>query len=230
MVYGLGAVAGSDGFSTRLQQDFFAAVALLPRDRAVHLLASLGVDRLIGREPLDPLNGLADAVENRDALTWEYRLVPRAPSSYLAERVFGARDTASALARLAEPDFRPGRDAVVLGGDKAMPASGALGEIKEVAAAPGEVEADVALSAPGLWIVTGTWFPGWEGRIDGAVADVLLANGIQRAMRVPAGSHRVAMRYRPRSFLRGVIVSAIAFITLLASTGTAFVRRKGTRP
>src|SRR5262249_55449558 len=52
MVYGAGAVGGSDGLLTTAQRDLFRTLADVPRDRAVALLAALGVDRLIGTQPL----------------------------------------------------------------------------------------------------------------------------------------------------------------------------------
>jgi hypothetical protein len=215
MVYGLGAVAGSDGFSTRAQRDFFRTLALLPRERAVHLLASLGVSRLIGREPLDSLAGLADPHEDRDAATWDYSLVERAPHTYLAERALIAPNTASALEGLADPTFRPGRDAVLTSSSGPPFGTELGGKIVEVSSGPNAIRADVALPVEGLWVVCDTWFPGWEAAVDGLAAEVLRVNGIHRGVRVPAGNHRVEMRYRPWSLRWGLAVSAAAMITLL---------------
>jgi Bacterial membrane protein YfhO len=215
MVYRRGAVAGSDGFSTRAQEEFFRTLALLPRERAVHLLASLGVSRLIGREPLDSLAGLADAHEGRDASTWEYSLSERAPHAYLAERVLVAPDTASALKGVAEPSFRPGRDAILTASSRPRLGAELAGRTLAVSSSPDAIRAEVALPAEGLWVVCDTWFPGWEATVDGAVAEVLRVNGIHRGVRVPAGSHLVEMRYRPRSFRIGLAVSAGAVISLL---------------
>jgi hypothetical protein len=215
MVYGLGAVAGSDGFSTRAQQDFFRTLALLPRERAVHLLASLGVSHLVGREPLDSLAELVDAHEDPDASTWEYSLSERAPHAYLAERVLVAPGTASALEELAEPTFRPGRDAILTVSSGPSFGTELGGKILKVSSAPDAIRAEVALPADGLWVVCDTWFPGWEAVVDGSVAEVLRVNGIHRGVRVPAGSHRVEMRYWPRSFHWGLAVSAAAIVSLL---------------
>jgi hypothetical protein len=215
MVYGLGAVAGSDGFSTRTQQDFFRTLALLPRERAVHLLASLGVSRLIGREPLDSIAGLADAHEDLDASTWRYSLSERAPRTYLAERVLVAPDTASALEGLAEPTFRPGRDAILTTSSSPPFGTKPAGKMLEVGSAPEAIRAEVALAEEGLWVVCDTWFPGWEATVDGSASEVLRVNGIHRGVRVPAGRHRVEMRYRPRSFRWGLTTSIAATISLL---------------
>jgi hypothetical protein len=227
MVYGSGAVAGSDGFSTRMQRDFFRALALLPRERAVHLLASLGVSRLVGREPLDAVAGLADRREDREVSTWEYSVAGRAPRTYLAERVLTAPDTVSALEGLAEPTFRPGRDAIWTVSTGPPFGTELGGEIVEVSSGPNVIRADVALPVEGLWVVCDTWFPGWEAAVDGSAAEVLRVNGIHRGVRVPAGHHRVEMRYRPRSLRWGLAVSAGAMVALLTVALAARAERGG---
>jgi hypothetical protein len=226
MVYRLGAVAGSDGFSTRAQQDFFRTLALLPRERAVHLLASLGVSRLIGHEPLDSLAGLADPHEDLDASTWEYSLLERAPHAYLAERVLVAPDTASALEGLAEPSFRPGRDAILAVSNGPPFGTELSGKTLAVSSSPDAIRAEVTLPAEGLWVVCDTWFPGWEATVDGSFAEILRVNGIHRGVRVPAGSHRVEMHYRPPSFRWGLVVSAVATISLLIVALAAHAERE----
>lgn len=225
IVYGLGAVAGSDGFSTRMQKDFFRALALLPRERAVHLLASLGVSRLIGREPLGTLAGLTPVGEAVDDGFWQYTVSPKAPRTYLAERVLAAADTASALELLSDPSFRPGLDAVMVGPGAPAP-EGVRGEISIVSFQPAEIRADVVLPAEGLWVVSGSWFPGWEARIDGTLAEVIPVNGIHRGVRVAAGKHHVEMRYRPRSLMGGAAVSQVAIITLLLGSLVTLARQR----
>jgi hypothetical protein len=227
IVYGLGAVAGSDGFSTRAQQDFFRALALLPRERAVHLLASLGVSRLIGTEPLGPLAGLADPVEDRDSATWEYALSAHAPRAYLAERVVTVPDTTAALERLADPAFRPGRDAVLTMAGESRLGSKPGGDVTNLAIEAGEIRADVASPAEALWVISDTWFPGWEAAIDGSAAEVLRVNGVERGVLVPAGAHHVEMRYRPRSFRSGLGVSTMTLAACLLFALGKRSRREG---
>ena len=80
--------------------------------------------------------------------------------------------------------------------------------------------------AEGLWVVCDTWFQGWEATVDGSVAEILRVNGIHRGVRVPAGSHRVEMHYRPPSFRWGLVVSAVATISLLIVALAAHAERE----
>jgi uncharacterized membrane protein YfhO len=61
-------------------------------------------------------------------------------------------------------------------------------------------------------VVSDTWFPGWKAEVDGAGVRLWRANHAFRAVAVPAGDHRVAFRFRPRSMLLGAVVSAIALV------------------
>lgn len=46
------------------------------------------------------------------------------------------------------------------------------------------------------WLVVGdSNLPGWKSKLDGVPAQILLANGLQMAVEVPAGNHTVALTY-----------------------------------
>lgn len=224
MVYGAVAVSGSDGFLTRAQQDLFGTLAHLPRDRAVHLLAALGVDRLIGTEPLGGAVAPAEPRPNA-AAPWEYMLDDRAPRIYLAENVIRAADRAAALERAAAADFRPGRDAVVVGEPSA---TGGRGTVRLSSFEPGHLSADLSAESAALCVVSGTWFEGWEATIDGRPTPIYPTNGLMRGVVVPAGSHLLGMRYRPRVFRVGWQISAMTAAAL--GIGLYLGRRRGKRP
>lgn len=50
-------------------------------------------------------------------------------------------------------------------------------------------------------------YPGWRAWIDGQEAPLLRANFIQRAVQVPAGTHLVTMRFDPKGWRLGIILS-----------------------
>ncbi|MCA9612419.1 MAG: hypothetical protein KC586_06635, partial [Myxococcales bacterium] len=66
----------------------------------------------------------------------------------------------------------------------------------------------------GYVVVNQAWYPGWVGEVDGVAAPVFRANGFVRALPVPAGRHRVALRFEPadawtRSLLLGTWLVAL---------------------
>jgi hypothetical protein len=76
------------------------------------------------------------------------------------------------------------------------------------------------------WIVTSiaAW-PGWRAYIDGTRADTQIANHAFVSVRVPRGHHRVDLRYFPRGFAEGRVISAVT-LALIALGCLLLHRRK----
>jgi hypothetical protein len=77
------------------------------------------------------------------------------------------------------------------------------------------VEVEVETTAAGWLFLNDAWYPGWEAELDGEAVEVLRANLAFRAVAVPAGRHTVVFRYRPRSLVAGLWVSALSLLLLL---------------
>jgi uncharacterized membrane protein YfhO len=72
-----------------------------------------------------------------------------------------------------------------------------------------------ALPGPRALVFTEINFPGWRATLDGEPVTMLEANGIYKAVIVPAGTHEVVFEYRPRSVYVGAAISVSAFVTAL---------------
>ena len=51
--------------------------------------------------------------------------------------------------------------------------------------------------------------PGWQALVDRQPVTIWRANSAYQAMVAPAGKHEIELRYRPRSFERGMMISAV---------------------
>ncbi len=67
-------------------------------------------------------------------------------------------------------------------------------------------------------------YPGWEATVDGAAARVHATNYLLRGVFVPAGEHRIEMRYRAPAARNGAIISALSLVALCALAFTRGVR------
>ena len=65
---------------------------------------------------------------------------------------------------------------------------------------------------PGVVVLTDAWFPGWQATLDGSPVRLRRANFALRGVVVPAGEHRIEMRYRPRPLRAGFAFAALAAI------------------
>ena len=75
----------------------------------------------------------------------------------------------------------------------------------------------VTLADPAVLVVADAWHPNWRTWVDGREAHTGRVNGAFRGVALPAGEHRVEMRYRPRSFSTALAVSGttLALLVLL---------------
>ncbi|MGE3805098.1 MAG: hypothetical protein AB7K24_10540 [Gemmataceae bacterium] len=128
------------------------------------------------------------------------------------------------LATMKATDFR---GTVLLEGEieESKPGSDFAGTARIVTSSPNEVVVEASASAPGWLVLTDVWFPGWSCTLDGIDLPVRRANYLFRAVRLPAGEHRLEFRFSPRSLELGAWLSALGLLLVLLSIGWAVVRR-----
>ena len=80
----------------------------------------------------------------------------------------------------------------------------------------------VRVDAPqdGLIVLCDSFAPGWRATVGGEPSPILRANGLFRAVALPAGSHEVVFEYWPVSFFVGWAIALIA-LSLTAVAGMA---------
>lgn len=78
------------------------------------------------------------------------------------------------------------------------------------------VQAD--MPARGLLLFSELYYPGWQARVDGQRVPIHRANGLLRAVEVPAGVHQIEMEYRPASVYAGIALSLLACFLILGYT------------
>jgi hypothetical protein len=128
-----------------------------------------------------------------------------------------------ALRAPAEAGLDPRRDALAVEGELpgvVLPADAAASRAEVVRAEGGGLELHAA--GPGLLVVAESWDPGWSAALDDRPAPLLRVNHAQLGLSLPAGTHRVALRYRPRGFGLGLALAGVAGAGLLVA-----LRRQG---
>lgn len=145
-----------------------------------------------------------------------------------------------------------GPDAEMAGLDKIEPSkvavadkrwAGVLGQSREKSAgdtiyetsyAPNRLTYNVRSAKGGVAVFSEVFFPwGWEATIDGKPAEIGRVNYILRAMNVPAGEHRIEMRFDPPSIKATVKVAKVSVVLIYLSVAAAIALwltgRGGTR-
>jgi hypothetical protein len=81
---------------------------------------------------------------------------------------------------------------------------------------PARIVIETAAPAAALLVTSELFYPGWEATIDGKRATILPTNYLLRGVSLPAGNHRVEMRYRPPAARNGAIITVCTLLILIS--------------
>jgi hypothetical protein len=136
----------------------------------------------------------AEAVDGEAAL----RRIRGGGNAFDPRRTALLEDAPGELPQLPGGELAPGSDARV------------------VAYEPSRLIVETNAPTPTVLVVSEMFYPGWEASVDGRAERIHLADFLLRAVPVPAGTHRIEMRYHATQARNGLIISA-ATLVLLAS-------------
>jgi hypothetical protein len=232
MVYGLRDVQGYDSlYLARYRQVLARVEGRDPSPRAngnmllgapcdPALLAVLGVRYVLSETPLD-VGGLT---RERAGEVNLYRVQNFVPRAYMAGSAVVAGDLLGSLSQLGEA----AGGGVVLETGQPLPRVPPTGEGMVAAMIVRDGINRVRLNAPraGYLVLSDAYYPGWRAWVEGKPAEVYLANGAFRAVRVGPGEREVEMRFAPTSFRLGLFASMIAAAAGMAGVGAGLGGRR----
>ena len=141
------------------------------------------------------------------------------PPVYFARSVHWAASDDDALRAIMAPSFDLGA-AVVLSGvpPHEVPIANAPvpGSVHVRERLPDQIVAETESEGPGYLVVVEAFDRGWKATVDATPTAVQRANVAFRAVAVPAGRHRVELRYRPPVVLWCAAVSLLAWVGVTA--------------
>lgn len=91
-----------------------------------------------------------------------------------------------------------------------------------------EVEIDATTERPGVLVLRDAMAAGWTATLDGAPTPIAVADGLFRAVALPAGTHRVRFWYEPPGWALGAWLSLAAWLAWLAAG--LWLRQRSQRP
>ena len=190
------------------------AVRKLPDDGLEKVLRYVGCSASLGREPLFSKEA-ARPLRIEGRVVWLERIADREASPFAAFSVARAVTVAEKLHLFTAGTFDPFRTVIVetdlrlpsRGNGPARPAA-----VSVLARAQGREEYVASLPSEGVVVLPGNAAPGWRAWIDGRPAEVFEANLFSKGLLVPAGEHRIVLRYLPAGFVWGAAVSLISLV------------------
>ncbi len=163
----------------------------------------------------DSLVGLREIARHPDLPLRMFEVSDPMPRAYVVGTWEEEPRANDALRRALEPDFAMLSSVVLEERPDQPPSSDAAGRIEEARFGNDRVVLNAQASAPALLVLTDRFYPGWNATVNGMSRPVLRANGLFRAVEIPAGSSEVVFEFRPRSFIIGARVSAGAVLAVL---------------
>ncbi|MDQ0106598.1 hypothetical protein J2T02_001709 [Chitinophaga terrae (ex Kim and Jung 2007)] len=71
-------------------------------------------------------------------------------------------------------------------------------------------------SQEGLGVFSEIYYPaGWEATIDGKPADIIRTDYALRAIKIPAGDHKIEMKFEPKTYFKGLKIAGISSTLLI---------------
>ena len=176
----------------------------------LRLLARSGCSLILTPEKLD-LPGL---ILVHDEFPFLYRIVGASRVS-LAQQVVTVTDSEEAKDFLAKATD-PRKVALETETDLPSTSSAVLeGQVSWLVDEPGTVELEAELVSDGWLVLRDSHDVGWVAYLDGERTPIVPADLLFRAVRVPAGKHRIRFEYDPTSFTLGTIISFLSLFGVI---------------
>lgn len=101
---------------------------------------------------------------------------------------------------------------------------GAAAEARITNYTPNQLIIETKADKPSVLVASEINYPGWEATVDGRRTDIYAANYLLRGIILPAGEHRVEMRYLAPAARNGAVISGLSLLVMIGLLFTA--RRK----
>jgi len=153
------------------------------------------------------------------------------PRISLVRRVFYVKTVEEAISKLREDAFQPGITALVESPLTIEESNGNTGTAQLTSKTDQTLTITVRNPGPPeLLVVSDTYYPGWEGTIDGIPTGILPVNVRQRGIVVPMGNHEIRFFFRPWSVRIGVWITIATHLCIVIVIAAAFFQdRKAVR-
>ena len=153
------------------------------------------------------------------------------PRAKVFHQVQEMHDQDQVIKLWSQPDFAA-EELLLIEGDPAssdpIPGSGGPETARIIEYQNEKVVVEAEIKKAGWLLLLDSYYPGWEATLDGKFTKIYRADGFFRAVRIPAGRHRIVFNYSPAFFKKCVWISGLGFLIWLGLIVSTSIR-KGSR-
>jgi hypothetical protein len=200
------------------------------------VLRTAAVQRAIGVGVCEAPAGMAlpdsayERLPDPDGASVLWALRRTQPRAYAVRRVESFANDIAALTAMVDPRWDPSAIAVTtepaIAGDYPGSTSCVLRWRDD---APDHQALDATASSPAFVVIADAWDRGWSATVDGAAVRLARVDHLLRGITVGAGTHRIALAYRPPGWTAGLVTGRITFALVLVLLVVAFALRGSAR-
>lgn len=164
--------------------------------------------------------------------TWVYEVRGSLARVRWAGEAVYAKDDAQAWDLIQDPGVDLQRRVVLETAPRPGPAGNPTGpgQVSLEHESPGKMVLRTKTDTPGWLVLSQTYSPKWQARVDGRPSDLLRADYLFSAVALPPGEHKVKLRYLEPALFWGLASAGLALgISLLMLFWPRAMGRKGTR-
>jgi hypothetical protein len=150
------------------------------------------------------------------------------PRFFLVNRIVRADGMEQSVSVLRSAQFRPDEFAVVEGAPVFQQQANVPVNppVRVIHYAPREVVLETEAAHPAFLVTSEPYYPGWHAYVDGREQPLYVTNTAFRGMALPAGRHRIEMRFNPSILWRGAIISVVALALLFWVAASAIIIKR----
>lgn len=169
---------------------------------------------------LEELNNPNLKLKEKEFSTYLYENTSVLPKIWIVKNTESIKDPIQAVKRLKEPDFDYKNTAIV--SDTKKPFTEEKAEITNFKSDNGTIE--FKSKGDGVAVLSFQYLPEWRGYIDNKETQIYPVNYGLMGITLPQGDHQVLLKYQPRSFKIGLIISLISAIVLISITAFWYLK------
>jgi hypothetical protein len=176
----------------------------------------LGVRYWLGSKPDRP-EGVQQEVFTGTSGIKVFRNPAAFPRAWVAHQTKSVQDRDWLRIAIQDPAIDLRSTAVMIGEAPQLSTCGEADRVVLESRTSDRISIAVETGCTGMLVVSETNYPGWQATLDGKPVRLWEPYGALRGVVVPAGRHRVEMRFRPRSVYAGFALSAIGLAIALGA-------------
>ena len=228
-----------DGVRYNLNMDFFGLYSRgdleiwrkaqeFSQQDLLKILETVGCQYRIGDKLRFSKDGLR--IENEVIPFYIEKIEGKNLAPYPVFKTIQAESIDNKLSEFLDAGFNPFKTAIV--GKEIIlnnPAGLGGGEVAVLQETQGWGRYTATLQAPAIVVFPGNYRNGWNARIDGKKGRVFPVNLFSKGVVVATGTHEIILRYSPKSFRWGVMISLTAILFALVLVAGSIINRSKVR-